>query len=269
MIMKNVKVLWLVSICLFAGLYPAKSQFFATEIDSSSMVIDVRKGSVVEYSMDDDADPGEEFRWEVTGGVIITPGAVGGGTTASPSVLEFAADMHTVEVQWQADDSTSGFFTGDIMVQKKTIDQCTSNIIKQRINQWSMPAASISKAYPDFNICSGEEVGGYIVVDLAGAAGFTFRYSIRSNGLFDETGIAINTEFREITTLNDTAHIALPALLVNPSAAASKYFTIELTAMNDDFLGAGEIVTTGKEFTITVYPSVNIGPIESTKLNRR
>ncbi len=268
-IMKNLKGIWLVLVCLFVGLYPANSQFIGTEIDSSLTVVDVRKGSVVEYSMYDDANQGEEFRWEVTGGKIITPGAVGEGTISNPSVLEFTADMHTINVQWQADDSTSNFFTGNILVQKKTTSFCASDILKQKINQWSMPTASIDKGYPGFSICSGELVGGYIVVELTGAADFTFSYSIKSNGLKDESDLAINTEFREITTSNDTVHIALPALLVNPSVAASKYYTIELIDMNDDFLGNGEIVSSRKEFTIVVYPSVKIGTIESTKLNRR
>lgn len=269
MIMKNLKGIWLVSACLFFGLNPAKTQFVGTEIDSSLTFEDVRKGNVVEYSLHNDAKPGEEFRWEVTGGKIITPGAVGEGTVANPSVIEFTADLHTIEVQWQPDDSTSDISIGNIMVQKKTVGQCASNITKQKIQQWSMPTASIDKDYPDFSICSGEMVGGYIVVTLTGAADFTFSYSINSNGLNDEAGNAINTEHYTITTSNDTAHIALPALLVNPSVAASKYFTIELTAMNDDFLGDGEIVSSRKEFTITVYPSVKIGPIKSTTLNRR
>ena len=266
---KKMHGIWLVSFSLFLSLTSAKSQFIGTEIDSSLTPEDVRKGSVVEYSMQTDANPGEEFRWEVTGGKIMDPDAVGDGTTASPSILEFTADMHTIDVQWLPDDSTSTIFAGNIMVQKKTISQCSSYILKRKINQWSMPTASIDKDYPDFTICSGELVGGYIVVDLTGAANYTFSYSIKSNGLKDETGKAINTEFKEITTTNDTAHIALPSLLVNPSVAASKYFTIELTAMNDDFLGDGEPVSDRKEFTITVYPSVKIETIQSTKLNRR
>lgn len=262
-------VICLVVICLFLVLNQAKSQFIGSEIDSSLTLEDVRKGTVVEYNLQADANPDEEFRWEVTGGKIITSGAVGEGTIADPSVIEFTADMHTIEVQWQSDDSTSDFFAGNVMVQKKTVNQCESNILKQKINQWSMPTASINKDYNDFTICSGEQVGGYIVVDLTGAADFTFKYSIKSNGLKDETSKAINTEFREITTTNDTAHIALPALLVNPSEAASKYYTIELTDMNDTFLGDGEIVADRKEFTITVYPSVKIDTIKSTKLNKR
>ena len=267
--MQKKKKIWLVSLGLFLLFHPGKSQFFGTETDSSLAVEDVRKGTVVEYSLKDDAKPGEEFRWEVTGGKIITTGAVGAGTAADPSVLEFTTDMHTIEVQWQPDDSTSSSFTSSILVQKKTTDQCASSILKQDINQWSMPTAAIDRVYPGFTICSGESVGGYIVVDLTGAAGYTFGYSIKSNGLKDETGKAINTEFHEITTSNDTAHISLPALLTNPSVAASKYYTIELTSMHDDFEGDGEIVTDRKDFTITVYPSVKVGTIKSTKLNKR
>ena len=267
--MKNSQYIWLISFGLFVLLSPGKSQFIAAEIDSSSAPEDVRKGTVVEYSMQADASPGDEFRWEVTGGKIITPGATGAGTIASPSVIEFTVDMHTIEIQWQPDDSTSGSFSGSIMVQKKTVNQCESNILEQRINQWSMPTAAIDKAYPDFTICSGEPVGGYIVVDLTGSAGYTFGYSIKSNGLFDSNGNAINTEFHEITATNDTAHIALPAFLTNPSVASGKYYTITLTGMNDDFEGDGEIVADRNEFTITVLPSVKIGTIKSTRLNKR
>jgi hypothetical protein len=267
--MEKVKLPWFVMICMLFLQNPAKTQFIGSGIDSSASIIEVRKGSVVEYSLETDAGPGDEFRWEVTGGKIITSGAVGSGTVASPSILEFTEDMHTIEVQWQADDSTSGFFTGDILVQKKPASGCVSLITKQAVILWSMPTASIDRNYSDFTICSGDSAGGYIVVNLTGAASFSFSYSIKSNGLNDETGNAINTEHNTITTSNDTAHIILPAILTNPSEAASKYFTIELTAMNDDFSGDGEIVPNREEFTITVYPSVTVGIIKSTKLNRR
>jgi hypothetical protein len=267
--MVNVKLNHLLVICMLSLINPVKSQFIGTETDSSSGYIEMRKGAIVEYSLEDDANPGEEFRWEVTGGKIITAGAVGDGTLASPSILEFSTDMHTIEIQWAPDDSTSDFFTGNVLVQKKTLSGCASIITKQAVRLWSMPTASIDKNYPDFTICSGDLVGGYIVVNLTGATGYTFSYSIKSNGLSDETGSAINTEHHTITTSNDTAHIVLPARLTNPSVAASKYFTIELTSMNDDFLGDGEIVSGREDFTITVYPSVKIGTIKSTKLNRR
>jgi hypothetical protein len=268
-IMNNVKSIWLVFIGLFLVQNPARSQFIGTETDSSLILAEVRKGSTVEYSLQTDANPGEEFRWEVTGGKIITPGAVGVGTNADPSILEFTVDMHTIEVQWLPDDSTSGFFTGNVMVQKKTVNSCVSPVLKQKINQWSKPTASINRSHTDFSICSGDSVGGFIIVNMTGAADFTYSYSIKSNGLKDENGDAINTEHHTITTSKDTAHIALPARLVNPSEASSKYYTIELTAMNDDFLENGEIVSDSKEFTITVYPSVKVGTIESVRLNRR
>ena len=267
--MKNVNRKWLVAIGLILVLNPARAQFIGTEIDSSSTLAEVRKGTIVEYSVEADANPGEEFRWEVTGGKIITAGAIGEGTIADPSILGFTADMHTIEVEWEVDDSTSGFFSGYIMVQKLTTSSCSSPILKQEIRQWSMPTASINENYPDFFICSGDWVGGYIVVDFTGAADFTYSYSIKSNGLKDENDDAINTEFHTLTTSNDTVHIPLPERLVNPSEASSKYYSIELTSMNDDFQGDGEIVSDRKEFTITVYPAVKVGTIEFTKLNRR
>ena len=268
-VMQKAKRVWLVLMVLFLLPVSSWAQFIGTETDSSLVVEEVRKGTVIEYSLQDDAKPGEEFRWEVTGGRIISYGAVGEGTIDDPSIIEFTPDMHTVEIQWQDDDSTSNNLTGSLRVQKITVNQCASTIVKQNTDQWSIPTASINEDYTGFTICSGETVGGYIVVDLTGAADFTFSYSIKSNGLKDETGKAINTEFREITTSSDTVHIALPALLVNPSKAASKYYTIELMAMHDDFQGEGEILSDRKEFTITVYPSVEIESIKSTKLNRR
>jgi hypothetical protein len=265
----NIKLNWLVVICMFFLQNPVKSQFIGFQTDSSASIIEVRKGAVGEYSLESDASPGDEFRWEVTGGKILTSDAVGSGTVTSPSVLEFTEDIHTIEVQWQPDDSTSGFFTGYILVQKKSASGCVSLITKQMIRLWSMPTASIDESNSDFTICSGDSVGGYIVVNLTGAANFTFSYTIKSNGLKDETGSAINTGHNTITTSDATAHIMLPARLINPSEGASKYFTIELTAMNDDFLGEGEIVSGREDFTITVYPSVKVGTIKSTKLNRR
>lgn len=266
---KNLKSIGLFVVLITLMTNQIKSQFIGTEVDSSQTIYEVRKGSICEYNLSSDASPGEEFRWEVTGGEIITPGAIGEGTIDDPSIMEFKADMHTIEVLWQQDDSTSTFRNGYIWVQKQTVNSCASPILEQYIHQWSMPTASINRGYPDFTICSGDTVGGYIVVDLTGAANYTFSYSIKSNGLKDETGNAINTEFHEITTANDTVHIPLPALLENPSVSASKYYTITFTAINDDFLGEGEIVSDQKEFTITVYPSVKIGNINSTKLNRR
>ena len=132
-----------------------------------------------------------------------------------------------------------------------------------------MPTASIDENNHDFTTCSGDSIGGYIVVNLTGAANFEFSYSIKSNGLKDETGNAINTEHNTINTSNSTAHIMLPERLINPSEGASKYFTIELTTMNDDFLGDGEIISGREDFTITIYPSVKVGTLKSTKLNRR
>ena len=267
--MKKVRYIHLAAISFLLVQTQVQAQFIGTETDSSATIEEVRKGSVVEYSLESDAAPGEEFRWEVTGGIIITSGAAGAGTIASPSVIEFTADLHTIEIQWLPDDSTSNFFNGSIRVQRKSVYGCPGNILQQSIKQWSMPTASIDTSYHHFSICSGDWVGGYIVVNLTGAAGFTFSYDINSNGLKDETGAAIYTEHHTITTSNDTAHIALPLQLVNPSVAASKYYTIELTAMNDDFEGDGEVVSDRKEFTITVYPAVKVGTIESTKLNRR
>ena len=267
--MKKANRRWLAAMGLILVLNPAWSQFIGNDIDSSLTLAEVRKGTVVEYSLEDDANPGEEFRWEVVGGKIITAGATGQGTVADPSILEFTMDMHTIEVEWQPDDSTSGFFPGYIMVQKLTASSCSTPILRQEIRQWSMPTVSINENYPDFSICSGDWVGGYIVVDMTGAADFTYSYSIKSNGLKDGNGDAINTEHHTITTSGDTVHIALPDRLVNPSEASSKYYTIELTAMNDDFLEDGEIVTGREEFTITVYPAVSVSPIESIKLNRR
>jgi hypothetical protein len=267
--MKNFKRHLLASFWLLIELTMVKSQFTGTQIDSSLTAIDVRKGTVVEYSLLEDANPGDEFRWEVVGGKIITPVEIGEGIAADPSLLEFTANMHTILVKWQVDDSTANFFDGSIKVQKKTAGQCASEIIKQKIKQWSLPTASIDRNFPDFSICSGEDVGGYIVVDLTGAANFAFTYRIHSNGLSDESGSAINTEFREISSPNDTVHIMLPARLINPSVAASKYFKIELTAMHDDFLGNGVPVSDRKEFTITVYPAIHINTIESIRLNRR
>ncbi len=268
-LMKNIKFNWMVIICIIIAPNPVKSQFIGLETDSSASIIEVRKGSVVEYSLESGASPGDEFRWEVTGGKIIAPGAFGSGTTVDPSVIEFTADVHTIEIQWQADDSTSGYFTGNILVQKKPAGGCLSVISQQTVRLWSVPTASIDIINTDFTVCSGEQVGGYIVVHLTGAADYTFSYTIQSNGLKDETGKSINTEHKTISTSNDTVHIQLPARLMNPSQAASKYFTIELTAMNDGFLGDGEILYERKTFTITVNPSVKIGPIISTKLNRR
>jgi hypothetical protein len=269
LLMQHAKYFWLVGLCLFFAFTEARSQFIGSETDSSLTIEDVRKGTVVEYSLQTDARPGEEFRWEVTGGQIVTAGAMGEGTTDDPSVIEFTVDLHTIEVQWQPDDSTADYLRGSVMVQKKSVYHCASIILKQNIRQWSMPTVAIDPNEFDFSVCSGDPVGGYIIVRLTGAADFTFKYSIKSNGLRDETGQSINTEFQTITTSNDTAHIGLPILLVNPGNTVSKYYTIEMISMNDAFTGNGEVVSTRKEFTIMVYPAVNVGTIESVRLNKK
>jgi hypothetical protein len=265
----NLNQTMLVITFLFFAMNQAKPQFIGSNMDSSMIAQDARKGSIVEYSLKSDAQPGDEYRWEIVGGKIINPGAVGEGTSANPSVIEFTINMHTIEVQWATDDSNSTVYPGIIMVQKKSRGYCASDINKLRVNLWSMPTASVSGAYPGFTICSGETVGGNVVVNLTGSANFTFKYSIKSNGLKDENGTAINTEFKEITVVNDTARIPLPLRLFNPSEASEKYYTIELMSMNDGFLGDGEVVSGRKEFTIIVSPSVSIGTIESIKLNKR
>lgn len=258
-----------IAICLLIAFCPLKSQFIGTDIDSSMNFQEVRKGSIVEYSLKSDAVTNDEFRWEVYGGIILTPGATGDGSVANPSRIEFSPDLHTIEVQWNTDDSTSQFIDGSVLVQKRPVAGCISNILKLKIKQWSNPTASIASNFPDFDICSGDSVRGFIVVNFTGAPGFICNYSIKSNGLRNENNRAINAVHRSINTSNDTAHIMLPLILTNPSKASDKYFTIELTSMTDDFQGNGTIVQNKESFTITVYPSVSIGTIQSTRLNRR
>ncbi len=242
------------------------AQFEGSAENNQIPIHEVRKGSAATYSVSDSAVAGEEFRWEVIGGVITTPGASGAGTAASPSVIDFTTDLHTIDVQWQADDNTITSLSGEVAVQKRTTALCPSVIQRLDVDLWSEPTAEIATA--GFEICSGDAAGGNITVNFTGAPEFDLTYTVTATDLTDDAGNPITGGGTINGVTTGTTTISLPAVLVSTSSTEDKYYVIELTAMNDDFVGPGSIIGTGT-FTITVHPTVETGDITSDNVLQR
>lgn len=232
----------------------------------------VRTGNSIEYSIVAGHTAGEQYRWEVTGGTITAGGTVTAGGSGE-SIIEFTTDAHTITVDW--DDSPTGIASvaGTIRVQKISGDNCPSQIQNLGINIWNLPTANIADG--DVEICSGEPTAGSITVDLTGAPddggadGFSVSYEFVAPDIEDGSGTALDGETGTVTTNAGSVTIPLPANLINTVATADRTFTVNLTAMNDDFDDQNGTFTDGS-YVITVHPSLETGDIISgSSLNRR
>jgi hypothetical protein len=233
---------------------------------------EVRTGSSVNYSLNNTSHvAGEEYRWVVTGGTITA--APGGTITGGGTIVEFAADAHTITVSWdQAPVSAIASLGAQIQVQKVSGNNCPSQVRTLPINVWNLATATITTGTE--SLCSGASpLAATIPVALTGAPdgsadGFAVDYSFTiPAGLsaLDGSSNPVATS-GTVTTNGSSVNITLPVTLINTGSTALD-FVVSLDRMNDDFTGDGTVSGT---YTITVYPVPVTGDIESNiSLTRR
>ncbi len=241
----------LIVILLSIG-FRSSAQLVGNDTIDQTPIQEVRKGSIVQYSVSAGHLAGEQYSWEIVGGTPTPAPNSGAGTQADPYVINFTPNLHTISVHWGTDDQTIIGLPGLVRVQKKTNSGCISVVQSISITRWSASTISIHDA--DYTLCSGDPTTGHITVWLTGAPNFDFKYSIKS--LDGTTGA--EQIISGVTTA--TRDILLPSNLVNPSSTGDQTYVVTITQVNDSFSGDGSI--TDGTFTITVHPAVNTGTIQ-------
>lgn len=237
---------------------------------------EVRTGSTVTYDLDNGNHTDlEQYRWVVTGGTITAVNGAGVISGAGSNIVEFASNAHTITVDWdQAPATAIGSLSNTIEVQKLSVNGCPSQLQTLNVDVWNLATATITTASEE--VCSGGAPSiANVPVALTGAPdgtvdGFSVSYSFTIPADLDalDGGGAPVTATGTVTTDGASVNIPLPASFVNNSATSSDLdFVVNITAMNDDFTGAGTFSGT---YTITVHPVPVTGDIESTlSLTRR
>jgi hypothetical protein len=258
----------LAAVCSLVFYGSLNAQFETPNPDSPNTQVgeEVRStavGNSVTYDLSANHVVGEEYRWAVRGGTITTAGA---GTSGDSSIINWTTDLDAITVSWDTDLSSTpiGSAIGEIIVQKRSASSCPSQLQILPITMWNPATADLTTA--DFEICSGEAVGGTININLTGAPdpvadGFEVTYNITATNLTDLGGNALDVVGSTTLSNTNTASIALPDGLVNGTLADAT-FTITLTAMHDDFQGIGTLGDL--EFNIIVHPTPVTGPINSS-----
>jgi hypothetical protein len=248
----------LVIVLLLIGLR-GSAQLVGNDTIVQTPIQEVRKGSIVQYSVSAGHLAGEQYSWEIVGGTPTPAPNSGAGTQADPYVINFTPNLHTISVRWGTDDQTIIGLPGLIRVQKKTNTGCISVVQSISISKWSASTVSIHDA--DYTLCSGDPTTGHITVWFTGAPNFDFKYTIKD---LDGT-----TGAEQVVTGVTTASrdILLPSNLVNPSSASDQTYVISITQVNDSFTGMGSI--THGTFTITVHPAINTGTIQASPVLQR
>ncbi|MBN1131809.1 MAG: hypothetical protein JXR52_02115 [Bacteroidales bacterium] len=249
---------------------------------SQTPINEEREGGTSTYTASGTHDVGDEFTWAVwadTPPVSITSGGVdiidgGSGTSADPYLVNWTADLSSIDVTWAADASPGIDNTnGNVSVQKRlpaAAGSCPSPIQSWDIDFWSAATASISNA--DAGYCSSAPIGGSITINLTGAPdgtadGFAVDYEITAPNLEDGSGTSWDGNTGTVNSNGTTVTIPLPDLLTNLTTTDAT-FTITLTRMNDDFTGDGTLLD--DTYVITVYATPDTGEITSTgSLTRR
>lgn len=257
-------VLKALAITLFAVTFSNSviAQFIGSTISTQTPIVEERKGGTTTYTV---PGPGtDDYSWQIVGATSVTPAPNSGtGTIGDPFVVNFTTGLTSIDVEWPADDNNITFIEGNVAVQQKLPTGtvvCPSAIQSWEVNLWSAATADITTA--DFDICSGDAVGGNVAVNFTGAPDFSYTYTITD---LDGT-VSAPVVVSDITTAGTT--IALPANLVNTSPTDDQTYIITLTQMNDSFTGDGTLLNS--TFTITVHPTVVTGPISGNRgLTRR
>jgi len=236
---------------------------------------EVRTGSSITYDLDNGNHTlGEQYRWVVTGGTITAVNGAGAISGAGSNIVEFAANAHTITVDWdQAPASAIVSLASTIEVQKLSPEGCPSQLQTLDVDVWNLATGTITTATD--SICSGSAPAvANIPVALTGApdgggAGFSISYSFTVPADLDalDGGGAPVATTGTLTTDGASIDIPMPATLINNSTTGDVDFVVSLTAMNDDFTGAGAFSGT---YTLTVLQVPVTGDIESTlSLTRR
>lgn len=246
-----------------------------------AQTIEERKGGTSTYSVAAGLAT-DEYTWTIEAAVAPTvvpvPGS-GSGTPGDPYIIDWTADLTSIQVTWAPDASPDiASTTGVVTVQKRTTVGaiCPSPLQTLDIAFWSQPSAAIDAVTsPDLIVCSTDAIGGSVTIDLTGAPdavadGFDLVYDVEVSdplltvsGLNGVTGtdLVVNSNASNVT-------IPLPDALVNTDVVPLTY-TITLKTIQDDFNEA-PVVVVAQVFTITVNPTPVTGPIGSTgTLTRR
>ncbi len=231
---------------------------------------EVRTGSSVTYDLTANHTAGEQYRWEITGGTITS--APGGTITGGGTIVEFAADVTTITIDWDQAPTAIASISAQIQVQKISGDACPSQVQTLPINVWNLATAAITTGSEE--ICSGDGPSvATVPVALTGAPdgttdGFVVDYSFTiPAGLsaLDGTANPVATT-GTVTTDGSSVDITLPVTLIN-NTSGDLDLVVNLDRMNDDFTGDGTVSGT---YTITVHPVPVTGDIaSSSSLTRR
>lgn len=262
----------------------AFSMMFAISSIVFSQTIEERKGGTSTYSVTPGAVT-DEYTWTIEAPVapasVVPAPTSGTGTTGDPFIIDWTADLTSIQVNWAADASPDIASTaGIVTVQKRTTTGavCPSPVQTLDISFWSIPSAVIDPAETDLDVCSTDPITGSITIDLTGApdagesgtGGFEVVYDVAVSdvGLTVTGGNGPIGAGQSVTSDGATVTIPLPDALVNTTASAQTY-TITLVSVEDDF-DDGPYAVAGEVYTITVNPTPTTGIIQSTgTLNRR
>lgn len=255
------------------------AQFVAPAPSSNANVTpeEVRATSTLTYDLSANHTAGDTYRWVVRGGTIDDAGGTLTVTTdGDSSIVNWTADLELITVLWDTDITGTpvGSAPGEVIVQKTVGGTCASQIQTLDITMWNPATAALDATALITEMCSGEILGGNIPVDLTGAPdpvadGFSVTYSISATGgLTDLGGTPLDATGATVLDNDAQALIALPDGIINPTAS-DQTFTLTLTAMNDDFQGAGSVAAS-VDYVITVHPTPTTGEINSSSsLTRR
>jgi hypothetical protein len=241
--MKTIKKLTLVALFVVCNVWTGYSQ-----------TSEVRKGSTATYSVSAGHVAGQEYRWEIIGGVPTPAASSGSGTAADPYIINYTANLHTISVAWAADDNNIIGDAGHVKVQKRVAGGCISILQDMVVTRWSAATAGISGGSSSITICNG--IGFDIPVAFTGAPNFDLDYTIENT----LTGVTQTTTGALSAITGSSANISITAADLVNTTNADQTFKVTLTRMNDSFAGNGTIAT-ANTFTITVSAPAATGNI--------
>jgi len=249
-----------------------------------SQNVEERKNGTSTYSIAAGA-PTDEYRWTIEADVAptsVTPAPSSGtGVTGDPYIIEWTADLYSIDVVWGADASPDIASTAGIVTVQKRLNAaavCASPVQTMNIDFWSVPSAEIDGAVTTLDVCSADLIGGTITLNLTGAPdagqsgndGFEVIYDVAvDDPLLTVSGTdgAVGNG-QVVNSDGATVTIDLPDALVNADNVVHTY-TITLNTVEDDF-DDGPYAIAGQVYTINVYPTPTTGVIQSTgSLTRR
>lgn len=251
--MKTIQKLTLVALFIACNVWVGYAQFVGTNATTQTPISEVRKGTTVEYSVVTGHSAGDEYSWEITGGMPNPAPSGGTGVAGDPYIVNFTANQHTINVQWAADDNTATSLTGRVRVQKRNSGGCVSVIQDLRVDRWSLATAAISGPLTT-TICNGSPLN--IPIVFTGAPNFDLDYAIVST----LTGASVTTSGTLTGIAAGTANISIPAADLVNTTNANQTYTVTLSRMNDSFTGNGTIGV-ANTFTITVSAPAATGEI--------